>query len=45
MFGDVFIGGVQFLDGPAEVAKACRDDTDAFFQSVEGDTAKAGSER
>lgn len=39
-----FVAGFEFLDGPAEVAKACGNHTYAFFQSVEGDAAETGSE-
>lgn len=40
-FGGVL---VEFLDDTAEIAKACGDHTDAFFESVEGDATEAGSE-
>ena len=40
-FGDVVVG---FMGDPAEVAEACSEHTDAFFQSVEGDAPDAGGE-
>ena len=42
--GGVLVAGLEFLNDPAKVAEACSDLTDAFFQSVEGDTPDAGTE-
>ena len=42
--GEIVVAGLEFMDDPAEIAEACSDHTDAFFESVECDTANARGE-